>query len=228
MGKIKALTFILFLLPCVQMFAQKNADTSSAEIRQQAIEMRDMLDRYLADKLKQPANNSNTKIADTSMANMMIQFNKKLEEHEKAINEIKAKISQLEELKGGNKSKDLSSLQSTNSKKFALPTEQPNEFTLILYFDFDSYELTQEQKNAIVKFTSNLNYTICNVHSYTDWFGTEKHNKYLALNRCEAVAKSIVNKNYKIRKGKFINCGSVDPVKINKSAYCRRVEIILK
>lgn len=228
MGKLKLVLVTFFILAHGLTFGQKNADSSSAEIRQQAIEMREMLDKYLADKLKHPTTKKEVKVNDSSIAVLIKQFNDKLAEHEKAIQELKDQMARLESGTPATTQKNVTPLHGMPAKKMALPTEQPNAYTLILYFDFDSFALTQEQKNALWQFTRNKNYKICNVHAYTDWYGTEKHNKYLALNRCDEVVKNIKNTSYQIRKGKFINCGSTEPVKISHAATCRRVEVILK
>ncbi|RLB08485.1 MAG: hypothetical protein DRG59_04835 [Deltaproteobacteria bacterium] len=87
-------------------------------------------------------------------------------------------------------------------------SRKPVSKTLTIYFPLDSWELGPDQSRIIQRFISLNHPKEVDVTGYTCWFGSKKHNQWLALRRAREVASSLRKAGIKVRsvKGKGKCC----------------------
>jgi outer membrane protein OmpA-like peptidoglycan-associated protein len=208
--------------------AQTKRDSSNAEIRQQAVEMREKLNKYMADKLleEQVKNDPGVQVFFDSISNTL---NKQQQE----INNLKEQFANLEKLLNDgaftNGTPKLRQKQDSIIANVARGAafHRVSDKQLNLYFAFDRFGLTKEQRTELRKFIGSQKHMLVKINGFTDWMGTEIHNKELASNRCLSVVK-VVN-GFRIRHmvSTNINCNNNEVYNAQKAKWCRRVEVII-
>jgi outer membrane protein OmpA-like peptidoglycan-associated protein len=217
-----AAVFTLLLISLAAV--AQTRDSSSAEIQKQALEMREKLNRYMADKLL-----TGEKRQDTGVQVFFDSISTQLYKQQSEIEELKQRFARLEEMIqngeiGGNSKK-----QKNGTSVPAVPaSEQVSERQLNLYFAFDEYKLSAEQVQALKAFLKDKKIKRVRVSGYTDWRGTEQHNTKLANNRSQSVVK-ILNQliiHYQVlEKGECVTANEHTP---EKAQWCRRVEVVIR
>ncbi|TAE85275.1 MAG: hypothetical protein EAY81_06640 [Bacteroidetes bacterium] len=227
-----ALYVLLFFIGVAQSsYGQlSKKDSSNAEIKQQAVEMRIKLDKYMAEKLGTTTPNNSTPYNQLTLDSFRLLFKRQHEE----LQELKSKFELLEhDLTSGkyamsNNRKSDSAYTKSDRIKNTPPVkyEQPNNKLLIVYFPFDEYELTDDQIQTIQQFIAKQTKTkSITLYGYTDWVGNEKYNKQLKLDRCLAVRRNLKTKSsVKIVVNRSCSISSPD----TSPDYCRKVEIVVK
>lgn len=221
----KIVASLVVLLFTSNLFAQTKKDSTTAEIKQQAIEMRDKVNRYMADKLlmddlqKNPA----LLILLDSVSKMIAAQQTQIEQLKQKLSDLDGSVEkQIIETKG-----DLLSTQMNLASKEAKPGgfKQISDNRIVFFLPFDVYKLNTKQKNGLQKFINNKKYKSVTINSYTDAKGTEQYNSALAEKRANEIELYLTQKsNVNIKKSPTAGCGSGD---INNHNWCRRVEIIL-
>ena len=200
-------------------------DSSSAEIKQQAIEMREKLNKYMAERLGTTNSSSGNSSLIDSIANMFAKQQMELKE-------LKAKFELLETnltqgkypLNAGTKP-DSVVKSKPNGKGFTRKYDQPSDKRLIVYFPFDVFDLTVEQIQVIKQFmAAQKDIQSVTLHGYSDWIGNENHNRQLKVDRCLSVKKHLPAKKT-IRIFSHVKCNALLDT---APEDCRKVEIIVK
>jgi hypothetical protein len=209
--------------------AQTKRDSSNTEIRQQAIEMREKLNKYMADKLleeqvkKDPGVQVFFDSISTTLTNQQLEINKLKEQFERLEKQLNdgvytngtPKLRQIQD-----------SLISDVARGVAF--HRVGDKQLNLYFPFDRFGLTKDQRAALRSFLSSQKAMVVKVNGYTDWMGTEQHNKELAANRCLSVVKVVNGFRIRHKVSTNINCNNNQVYNTETAKWCRRVEIILQ
>ena len=107
--------------------------------------------------------------------------------------------------------------------------------TASVRFNFDSYELTPEAKNALNQLASQIkdrDNFILEIQGFADWVGSDAYNNQLTQRRADAVRRYIAEQhNVALFRMHILGFGEVRPVADNKTsegrAENRRVEIRL-
>jgi outer membrane protein OmpA-like peptidoglycan-associated protein len=226
----------VFILLCsFDAFAQKTDSDSSSnnqQIKQQAVEMRNKVNKYIAEKLNMEESViGNGEIIDSIISRLSKQddeidaLNKRLQGLEKLFQE-QAKS------KPGSGSKKIDSHHYADDATVDDLTDiipgsyaQIGNNKLLVFYAFDAYILSAEQVSAISEFVSNKDVQKIDIQAYTDTFGSENYNNRLAVNRCRAVLKSIPKtQRAKMASSPKAGCGAMT---VRDSRKCRRAEIIL-
>lgn len=223
---IKLTIFLTFLLfSSKNLFAQTPKDSNNAQIKQQAVQMRERINNYLSDKLAEEKKQNGSGFLSDSLLHI-IDFQKK------ELNQLNQKIVFLEEkinnIDGYNK---LTAEQSNGP--FVNPGTGQNYIQyankqLNLFFSFNDYTLTNKQIEVIQIFLSNQKNKRAKIISYTDWQGKSKANTLIAQKRALAVTKQLKGKvkSYAV----LVNTKST-PNMTNEglnAQWCRRIEIVLE
>lgn len=209
--------------------AQTKRDSSNAEIRQQAIEMREKLNKYMADKLleeqvkKDPGVQVFFDSISTTLTNQQLEINKLKEQFERL-------EKQLNDGMYTNGAPKLRQIQDSMIADLArgVAFHKVSDKQLNLYFPFDRFGLTKDQRAALRSFLSSQKAMVVKVNGYTDWMGTEQHNKELANNRCLSVVKVVNGFRIRHKISTNINCNNNEVYNAQTAKWCRRVEIILQ
>jgi outer membrane protein OmpA-like peptidoglycan-associated protein len=213
---------ILFILLSTNVFGQTPKDTNNAQIKQQAVQMREKINNYLSDKLAEEKKAYGNGLHSDSLLNVINNQNNE-------INLLNSKLKFLEEkinyIDGYNK---LTAEQSNGP--FVNPSTGQNYIQyankqLNVFFSFNDFTLTDKQTEAIENFLSSKNIKHIKIVSYTDWRGKSKVNTLIAKKRAQAVTKLLKNKTYSV----LVNT-QCSPNMTNEglnSQWCRRIEIIL-
>ncbi|MCG9881104.1 MAG: hypothetical protein MH472_10945, partial [Bacteroidia bacterium] len=134
------LLFILFLFGFSQIYAQNKRDSSNAEIKQQAVEMREKLNKYLADNLLEEQIKK-----DTGVQVFLDSIGNVISKQENEINQLKKQFARLEKQIGQGSINSGSPKQKRERMiaDMALGTSfhWVGDNQLNLYFPFDGYEL---------------------------------------------------------------------------------------
>jgi outer membrane protein OmpA-like peptidoglycan-associated protein len=225
-NKISRISFILFIIVANIAFAQKpKNDSTSAEIKQQALEMRDKVNKYMADRLliddspKTPALN----ILLDSVSKML---NKQQEQIELLKNTILELNESVEKQIDGTQEK-IRFTQLSIASSHAIPGgfKQLDNKSMVFFLPFDAYKLSASQIKVLKKFIEGKTINSIKVYSYTDKSGTEEYNMNLAQKRAnEFVEYLSLESNVLIEQKHTAGCGTGD---INNDNWCRRVELFL-
>lgn len=237
--------FVIGLPVCVYSQTSKK-DSSSAEIKKQAQEMRDKLNKYMADKLGTSENGGKGVSPETislidSVADMLSKQQLEIDALKTKFNEIevmKARLALLEsDVQNGTVGGKVNSAKSKKTGKGFKPVDSAmslagsssikDEHTIILYFSFDNFDLTDTQIRDIKDFiASHKKIGNINIKGYTDWRGTEQYNQKLCINRSFAVKKVIKRKGAKISLAAVTNCNAETAGGVPQ--FCRKVELVVR
>ena len=220
---LKTLLMSCALLACYAGHAQTQRDSNNAEIKKQALEMRERVNKYMADKLmEQPATpngggtlNAATKSMIDSIANLIALQQAQISQLATNFTELKKAVETVAKKQVNAEIKDV--------LEAGFQMVGPNQ--LILYFPFDGYQLNAAQIKVLGKFMGAKQIKSITLKGYTDWVGTERHNSALAKFRCGNVALNIGKRCTNIKQEVFINCSTED--RNVKTQLCRKVEIYL-
>jgi outer membrane protein OmpA-like peptidoglycan-associated protein len=221
----KIFSVFIVILISTQLFAQTKKDSTTAEIKQQAIEMRDKVNRYMADKLLMDdlQRNPALLILLDSVSKMIANQQNQIEQLKQKLSDLDGSVEkQIIETKG-----DLLSTQMNLASKEAKPGgfKQISDNRMVFFLPFDVYKLNSKQKNGLQKFIDNKKYKSVIINSYTDAKGTEEYNSALAEKRANEIELYLTQKsNVNIKKIPTAGCGAGD---VNNPNWCRRVEITL-
>lgn len=220
---LKTLLMGCALLAFYTSNAQTQRDSNNAEIQKQALEMRERVNKYMADKLmEQPVTtngsgvlNAATKSMIDSIANIISLQQAQINQLSTNFKELKNVVETVVKKQDDSETKEIveAGYQLVNSNK------------LILYFPFDGYQLSSIQIKVLGKFMGTKRIKSITLKGYTDWVGTERHNNALAKFRCGNVALNIGKRCANIRQEVYINCSTED--RNVKTQLCRKVEIYL-
>lgn len=206
------LTFILVVISALHVIAQTEGEKK--QIQKEAIQMRENLNKYLSDKLliKQTVGCANCMLID-SVSTIISKQYEELEMLKKSVEEMSATL------------KALKSRQEQIIKTSILASgiRSVNDTILELYFAFDSYSVSVDQKNALNKLIGNREIRQVELSGYCDNTGTEAYNRKLSRKRCNAVKRSITRRFVKVKMNKYQVCDDLsdDPM------FCRKVVIVL-
>lgn len=234
-----ALTLVL-LLSGLDAYSQTK-DSSNAEIKKQALEMREKLNKYMADKLmvEEVKKDTGLKVFFDSIS---LQLHNQKEEIEK----LKQQFNRLEQaLINGEVYTSEGGHQKGKGRKgrggsYDGATEEEDSIVLVqgfqrygerqlnLYFAFDSYTLSKKQKQAVADFIKGKQITKrVTIQGFTDWMGTESHNATLAENRCKALIKRLNILKIHYKTSTRFKCDVGNEYTPGKAQWCRRVELII-
>lgn len=238
--------FLLFGLPFVVFSQTSKKDSSSAEIKKQALEMREKLNKYMAEKLGTTENGGTT--VTPGMSVLLDSVADMLTKQQAEIEALKAKFSEIEVMKtrltllesdvqnGTIGGKVNSAKPKKSGKGFKLvdsamslagSTTIKDEHTLILYFSFDKFDLSETQIRDVKDFVAgHKKIDNINIKGYTDWRGTEQYNQKLCINRSFAVKKVIKRKGARISLAAATNCNA--EVAGGVPQFCRKVELTVR
>lgn len=219
---LKTVLMSCALLVCYTSNAQTQRDSNNAEIKKQALEMRERVNKYMADKLmEQPATgnagtlNAATKSMIDSIAGLIATQQAQLNQLATNFTELKKAVETVSKKQANAEIKDV--------LEAGYQLVGPNQ--LVLYFPFDGYQLNAAQIKVLGKFMGTKRIKSMTLKGYTDWVGTERHNSALAKFRCGNVALNIGKRCTNIKQEIFINCSTED--RNVKTQLCRKVEIFL-
>lgn len=235
-----ALTFIL-LLAGLGAYSQTK-DSSNAEIKKQAMEMREKLNKYMADKLM-----TEDVKKDPALKVFFDSISTQLHSQQEEIDRLKQQFNRLEQalLNGEAYNAEGGNQKGAGRKKrgggaYEGSTEEEDSTVLVqgfqrygerqlnLYFAFDSYTLSKKQKQAIADFLKGKQISKrVTVQGFTDWMGTESHNATLAENRCKALIKRLNILKLHYKTSTRFKCDVGNEYTPGKAQWCRRVELII-
>lgn len=217
-NKLRIFMVVGLTLVAGVMQAQTTRDSSNAEITKQAVEMRETLNKYLADKLliddkKGASSTTNSKVVDSILA-LITKQQHDLENLRKALMAVEQKVDNV-----GKKQQTAETEAILSGGLWRVSENQLN-----VYFPFDGAQLTPHQIAAIHRFIGKRKIKTIHLTGFTDWIGTEKHNYNLAVLRTKEVKRVIERTEVQVKSGVDIGCKSSDP---NGASLCRKVEIVL-
>lgn len=223
------LGFALVILGLSKVNAQTKRDSSNAEIKQQAIEMREKLNKYMADKLleeqvkKDPGVQVFFDSISTTLTNQQLEINKLKEQFERLEKQLNDGVYT-------NGTPKLRKIQDSmiNDVARGVAFHRVSDKQLNLYFPFDRFGLTKDQRAELRSFLSSQKAIVVKVNGYTDWMGTEKHNKELAANRCGSIVKVVNGFRIRHKVSANINCNNNEVYNVQTAKWCRRVEVIIQ
>jgi outer membrane protein OmpA-like peptidoglycan-associated protein len=223
------LGFALVILGLSKVNAQTKRDSSNAEIKQQAIEMREKLNKYMADKLleeqvkKDPGVQVFFDSISTTLTNQQLEINKLKEQFERLEKQLNDGVYT-------NGTPKLRKIQDSmiNDVARGVAFHRVSDKQLNLYFPFDRFGLTKDQRAELRSFLSSQKAIVVKVNGYTDWMGTEKHNKELAANRCGSIVKVVNGFRIRHKVSTNINCNNNEVYNVQTAKWCRRVEVIIQ
>jgi outer membrane protein OmpA-like peptidoglycan-associated protein len=223
------LGFALVILGLSKVNAQTKRDSSNAEIKQQAIEMREKLNKYMADKLleeqvkKDPGVQVFFDSISTTLTNQQLEINKLKEQFERLEKQLNDGVYT-------NGTPKLRQIQDSMIADVArgVAFHRVSDKQLNLYFPFDGFGLTKDQRAELRSFLSSQKAIVVKVNGYTDWMGTEKHNKELAANRCTSIIKVVNGFRIRHKVSTNINCNNNEVYNVQTAKWCRRVEVIIQ
>lgn len=226
------------ILLCMGLGANaQTKDSSNAEIKKQAMEMREKLNKYMADKLMVDDAKKNPALND-----LLDSISMQLHSQQEEIDKLKQQFNRLEQaLMNGsgyipengklNKSGKWvreGSTEEEDSIVLAQGFQRYGDRQLNLYFAFDSYTLSKSQKKEIADFMKGKTITKrVTVQGFTDWKGTEKYNAGLAENRCKALIKRLNILKIHYKTSTRFKCDVNNEYTPSKAQWCRRVELII-
>ncbi|MDP3930599.1 MAG: OmpA family protein [Bacteroidota bacterium] len=220
------LLIVLFLFGFSQIYAQNKRDSSNAEIKQQAVEMREKLNKYLADNLleEQIKKDTGVQVFFDSMSTM-------ISKQQSEINRLKEQFEQLEKqlnqgtMNAGSPKQKQHKMVADMARGTSFHWVGDNQ--LNLYFPFDGSELSAEQQAELRILLKSQKGIRVKLNGYTDWVGGEKHNKKLASNRCLSAVKFCKEFKIPYKISSYTKCNTYEVYSDETAKWCRRVEIII-
>lgn len=222
MRKLSLIAFLLML--SVVSFAQTKKDTTTADIKKEAMQLRETVNKYLSDKLQTEQEKTTGGPLDAKTAAFLDSIANVLTNQQLQINTLSTSFKTMEQ-KVDKITKRVEKGMTNNGPVTGV--EKKSETELILYFPFDGHQLTPYQIAALNKFIGKKKYQSISIRAYTDWNGTEKHNNSLANRRGLEVRRTMEVTTAKIKNEYFTNCDTVSETGEKQSYLCRKVEIIL-
>lgn len=226
MSKFK-LTIFLFLIGFSPVFAQNTRDSSSAEIKQQAVEMRDKLNKYIADKLLEEQLKKDPQSFFDSVSSILSKQQLEIDKLKEQFNKLEKQLNEGTYGNGATRQKKIEG-KDIELGANSLPFQRVGDKQLNLYFLFDEFALSNEQCDALRAFLNSQKVSVVKVNGYTDWIGTKKYNKKLSENRCLSAIKVMNEFSIRTKVSTFINCNNNGVYDDQAAMRCRRVEIIIK
>lgn len=220
------LFWVVFLFGFGQLYGQNKRDSSNAEIKQQALEMREKLNKYLADNLLEEQIKK-----DTGIRYFFDSLSIVVTKQQQEINKLQAKFEQLEKhlsaggISSGSPKQRRERMLADMARGVAF--HWVNDHQLNLYFPFDSYEFTAEQEAELRSLLTSQKRMRVKISGYTDWVGAEKHNKKLARNRCSSAEKLCKELKVTYSISGYSKCETQDIYSDESAKWCRRVEVIV-
>ena len=223
------LILAVFILGFGHTYAQTKRDSSNAEIKQQALEMRVKLNKYLADNLLEEGKK------DTGLQVFIDSISHVVSKQQKEINELNEKLNTMFKLvQSGDFEAKSSSSQALQQNLMVREVVKGKSYHIVnqnqlnLYFAFDSDKLSKEQILVLKNFIKSKKAKSLSLAGFTDWMGSEQYNQYLALNRANAVKKQISNLGLNIEILSNTICNNNSVYNDHTAKWCRRVEIIIR
>jgi outer membrane protein OmpA-like peptidoglycan-associated protein len=222
----RILVAVSFVLMSYQAFSQKKEanNGNSEQIKQEAVEMRNKVNKYMSEKL---ILNEAPSSASESLSNTIIQQRAEIDK----LMERLQKLEMLVNTQLINNSKKIDAHHySEHATIDDLTDVVPGSYAhigekkLLLFYAFDSHRLNAQQVAAIKIFLYNKDTSSIQVNAFTDIFGSENYNNKLAAKRCKAAIKYIPGKKASINITPEAGCGLLNRIDSRK---CRRVELIL-
>jgi outer membrane protein OmpA-like peptidoglycan-associated protein len=231
--KLSVLLLFTMLFASHQLEAQTPKDSSNAEIKKQALEMREKLNNYLADKLDENKNLNSYVIKGVSGVGFMndsLVNTILLQQIE--LNVLKQKYQELEALVNNLNTTNQLSAEKANGP-FINPSSGENyiqyaDKQLNLYFSFNDNSLNEKQIEALSKFLENKKLKRAKIISYTDWRGNAKANNQIGKKRAATVTKLLKGKVKSYTVSTDTKCKMNMTNEGLNAQWCRRIEIILE
>lgn len=228
LSKVLLLLLLVFGYSNFSVVAQSQKDSSNLEIKKQALEMREKLNVYLADKLDEDKNiklsgQFSGLVNDSLLKIIALQSNE--------LQVLREKYKNLEVLvEYLNSYNQMSAEKSTGP--FINPSTGANYIQyankqLNLYFAINSFTLNENQISVLTAFLNNAKSKKASLVVYTDWQGTTKTNKFIGRKRAKSVTQILKKKvkNYTLNIN--TNCNKNMANEGLNAQWCRRIEIVL-
>lgn len=222
MRKLGLIAFLVML--SAASFAQTKKDTTTADIKKEAMQMRETVNKYLADKLQTEQEKTVGGPLDAKTAAFLDSIAKVLTNQQLQLNSLTTDFKAMEQ-KVDKVTKRVEKAATNNGPVTGVT--KLSETVLVLYFPFDGHQLTPYQIAALNKFIGKKKYRSITIKAYTDWNGTEKHNSSLSNRRGQEVRRTMEVTTAKIKNEYFTNCDSVNEFGERQSYLCRKVEVVL-
>ena len=230
----KASVLLLFIMVLVVngLQAQTKRDSSNAEVKKQALEMREKLNNYLADKLDENKNLNSLVIKGQGGGYMNDSLVNTIMLQQIELNVLKNKYQALEAMVENLNSYNQMSAEKANGP-FVNPSNggnyiQYSDKQLNLYFSFNEYELNENQIAVLNTFLVNQKGKSAKVISYTDWRGKSKVNIQIGQKRANTISKILKGKVKSYEVSINTKCNMNMANEGLNAQWCRRIEIILE
>lgn len=227
LSKASVLLLFILVLAINSLQAQTKKDSSNAEVKKQAVEMRDKLNNYLAERLAEEkkqmvvqGNGLNDSLLNT------------INTQQVELNVLKEKYQALETLVENLNATNKMSAEKANGA-FVNPSTggsyiQYADKQLNLYFPFNDNTLNENQIAVLNTFLANKKNKQAKVISYTDWRGKAKVNNQIGKKRAAKVTSILKGKV----KSYVVNINTKCNMNMTNEGlnaqWCRRIEIILE
>lgn len=240
-NKLTVAALLAFVL-CFSVKAQTSPrDSSTSEIQKQALEMREKLNKYMAERLLLEEQKN-----DPALRSFVDSVSNQLYQQQEEIEKLKEQFKRLEEalINGGTYTPGDGSaipVKQAGAGRNGKPAAQDQENgqvyptfqrygdkQLNLYFAFDEYKLSKEQITELRAFLKGKKIRRVTVNGYTDWKGTEKHNATLGDKRCKSVVRILNQLIIHYATNSNHNCDNNNDYSPEKARWCRRVEVIIR
>lgn len=222
MKKLGIIAFLVML--SAASFAQTKKDTTTADIKKEAMQMRETVNKYLADKLQTEQEKTVGGPLDAKTAAFLDSIAKVLTNQQLQLNSLTTDFKAMEQ-KVDKVTKRVEKAATNNGPVTGVT--KLSETVLVLYFPFDGHQLTPYQIAALNKFIGKKKYKSITIKAYTDWNGTEKHNSSLSHRRGQEVRRTMEVTTAKIKNEYFTNCDNLNEFGEKQSYLCRKVEVVL-
>lgn len=225
----KAFGLLLFILVLGinSLQAQTKKDSSNAEVKKQAVEMRDKLNNYLAERLaeekKQMVVQGNG-LNDTLLNTITTQ--------QVELDVLKEKYQALEALVENLNATNQMSAEKANGA-FVNPSTGGNyiqyaDKQLNIFFSFNDNTLNENQITVLNNFLANKKNKRARVISYTDWRGKPKVNNQIGKKRAATITSILKGKVKSYTVNINTKCNMSMTNEGLNAQWCRRIEIILE
>jgi len=230
----KAFGLLLFILVLGinNLQAQTKKDSSNAEVKKQAVEMREKLNNYLADKLDENKNLNSIVINGQGGGFINDSLVNKLIIQGMELNVLKEKYKALEAVVANLNATNQLSAEKANGA-FVNPSTggsyiQYADKQLNLYFSFNDKTLNENQIAVLNTFLANKKNKRAKVISYTDWRGKAKVNNQIGKKRAATVTSILKGKVKSYTVSINTKCNMNMTNEGLNAQWCRRIEIILE
>ncbi|MBJ7428355.1 MAG: hypothetical protein JHD28_05280 [Bacteroidia bacterium] len=225
----KAFGLLLFILVLGinNLQAQTKKDSSNAEVKKQAVEMREKLNNYLAERLAEEkkqmvgkGNGLNDSLLNTITTQQM------------ELDVLKEKYLTLEMLVANMNATNQMSAEKANGP-FVNPSTGGNyiqyaDKQLNIFFSFNDNTLNENQIAVLNNFLANKKNKRARVISYTDWRGKAKVNYQIGKKRAATITSILKGKVKSYTVNINTKCNMNMTNEGLNAQWCRRIEIILE